>query len=420
MKSFQSFCIWTLATSVLTAYPAAEAGEWKSLLEGNDLGAWETSGNWMVKDNGVLVIQPRRGEEGWRRFDDYLWSKQLYANFKLDLEFKIPKGGNSGVFVRVGDRENPVETGMEVQIIDSYGKQGALGEHDLGGIIRTIGPAKNMAKPPGEWNRMIVSCWEHDMEVELNGERIIQLSLDESSMKDRPLRGYIGLQDHGLPLAFRNVRIKELDKPEWKRGDWVSLFDGDTLEGWVQHNGTATYRVEDGTIVGKTSEGSPNSFLCTKKNYSDFELEFEVKVDQGLNSGVQIRSSTKEAKRVDGKLQHAGRVYGPQVEIVSGPGHAGYIYGEATGRGWLSPDKVRHSHNHFKNGEWNHYRVRATGPHIETWINGVQIADLTDQDIFVKHHNGLIGLQVHGIRRGAGPYEVAWRNIQIKELAKKN
>ena len=76
-------------------------------------------------------------------------------------------------------------------------------------------------------------------------------------------------------------------------GDWVALFDGKSLEGWTQRNGTATYRVEDGAIVGKTNEGSPNSFLCTDKPYGDFELEFEVKVDNRLNSGVQIRSQTR-------------------------------------------------------------------------------------------------------------------------------
>ena len=75
---------------------------------------------------------------------------------------------------------------------------------------------------------------------------------------------------------------------------WSNLFNGKNLDGFQQNNGTATYRVEDGAIVGKTNEGSPNSFLCTKKHYSDFELKFEVKVDNALNSGVQIRSATKE------------------------------------------------------------------------------------------------------------------------------
>jgi hypothetical protein len=81
--------------------------------------------------------------------------------------------------------------------------------------------------------------------------------------------------------------------PLARAADWVSLFDGKSLDGWVQKNGTATYRVENGAIVGRTAEGSPNSFLCTVKDYADFELEFEVKVDDALNSGVQIRSQTR-------------------------------------------------------------------------------------------------------------------------------
>lgn len=189
---------------------------------------------------------------------------------------------------------------------------------------------------------------------------------------------------------------------------WIKLFDGKTLEGWVQKNGTATYRVEDGVIVGKTSEGSPNSFLCTEKLYGDFELEFEVKVHDKLNSGVQIRSQTKDGPN--------GRVNGPQVEIEAGPAQAGYIYGEATGRGWLTPEERLKPHDHFKNGQWNQFRVVARGPRIQIWINGQPIEDLTDEEIYKTHPKGFIGLQVHGIAKGTGPYEVAWRNIRLREL----
>jgi hypothetical protein len=81
---------------------------------------------------------------------------------------------------------------------------------------------------------------------------------------------------------------------------WVALFDGRTLDGWVQRNGTASYRVEDGAILGRTSEGSPNSFLVTAQAYGDFELEFEVRVADALNSGVQIRSRTKHRSTGEG------------------------------------------------------------------------------------------------------------------------
>ena len=186
------------------------------------------------------------------------------------------------------------------------------------------------------------------------------------------------------------------------------LFDGKSLDGWEQRNGAATYRIEGATIVGKTNEGSKNSFLCTKKEYGNFELEFDVKVDDRLNSGVQIRSKTKGGR--------TGRVNGPQVEIEAAPGKAGYVYGEATGRGWLTPKERLIPHKHFKNGHWNHYRVVANGPRIQVWLNGHPIEDLTDQAIYKTYPRGFIGLQVHAIARGTGPYEVAWRNLRIKEL----
>jgi hypothetical protein len=195
-------------------------------------------------------------------------------------------------------------------------------------------------------------------------------------------------------------------------GDWVSLFDGETLDGWNQRNGTAKYTVVDGTVLGTTNEGSPNSFLCTDKDYGNFELEFEVKVDDPLNSGVQIRSQTKGGTP-------DGRVNGPQVEIESSGANgaeAGYVYGEATGRGWLTPESRLKPHKHFKDGEWNKYRVVADGPRIQTWINGEPIADITDDAIYETHATGFIGLQVHGIGKGSGPFQVAWRNIRLKSL----
>jgi hypothetical protein len=189
---------------------------------------------------------------------------------------------------------------------------------------------------------------------------------------------------------------------------FVDLFNGKNLDGWSQRNGTATYRVEDNAIVGKTSEGSPNSFLCTDKLFGDFELMFEVKVDPQLNSGVQIRSQC-----VDDRPD--GRVNGPQVEI-SLDGMAGYVYGEAAG-GWMTPDADRKPHQHFNDGEWNTYHIVAFGNTIQTWINGVPISDLTHQEKFESHPKGFIGLQVHSIGAGQGPYEVRWRNLKLRDLS---
>ncbi len=201
---------------------------------------------------------------------------------------------------------------------------------------------------------------------------------------------------------------------------FVPLFDGKTLRGWEVCNGYATYQVEDGAIVGTTAEGSPNTFLCTKKEYGDFILEFEVKVDPALNSGVQIRSHRYPADTVvrvveNGKVvehkQEAGRFYGYQVEISNeASATSGGIYDEAR-RGWLhdisSDPQARVA---FKDNEWNRYRVAAVGDSIKTWVNGVPCADLVDP----LDQSGFIGLQVHAIE-GSRRLQVRWRNIRIKD-----
>lgn len=192
--------------------------------------------------------------------------------------------------------------------------------------------------------------------------------------------------------------------PNLQSNGWVSIFNGKNLDGWVQRNGTATFRVEDECIVGKTAYGSPNSFLCSKSVYQDFELTFEVQVDRGLNSGFQIRSQSRpEFKN--------GRVHGPQVEIEFAPGESGYVYSEGTGRGWIT--KETPVLDAYRNGQWNRYVVRAVGDRIQTWVNGRAVVDLQDSE---SNREGFFGLQVHSIESDNGPYEVRFRDVRVRKL----
>ncbi len=202
-----------------------------------------------------------------------------------------------------------------------------------------------------------------------------------------------------LSGAFFNVNANSGSKK------WLSLFDGKTLNGWKVLNGTAEYKVENGEIVGISKTGSPNTFLATERNYSDFILEYEMKMESGLNSGVQIRSnSIKDYKN--------GRVHGYQVECDDSERRwSGGIYDEAR-RGWLySLEYNQSAKSAFKNGEWNKYRVEAIGNSIRTWINGQPVANLVD-DLTAE---GFIGLQVHSIgnnKENEGK-TICWRNIRI-------
>ncbi|GAB3529504.1 DUF1080 domain-containing protein [Pontibacter brevis] len=186
---------------------------------------------------------------------------------------------------------------------------------------------------------------------------------------------------------------------------WTQLFNGKDLTGWTQVNGTAPYRVEDGTIVGTTVTGSPNSFLATDKEYGDYILEFEVMLDNDINSGVQFRSISDPAVM-------GGRVHGYQFELdPSDRKWTGGIYDESR-RGWLYPLSLNpDAQSAFKKGEWNKARIEAIGNSIKTWINDVPVAAVVD-DVTLK---GIIALQVHSIGKpeDAGK-EIKWRNIRIK------
>ncbi|NQU21430.1 MAG: DUF1080 domain-containing protein [Candidatus Nealsonbacteria bacterium] len=189
---------------------------------------------------------------------------------------------------------------------------------------------------------------------------------------------------------------------------FVPLFDGKTLDGWKQLGGKAKYSVDDGMIVGQSVPNTSNSFLCTEKDFGDFILELEFKVDNDLNSGVQIRSqSLPDYKN--------GRVHGYQVEIdASDRAWSAGIYDESR-RGWLNNLKENEpARKAFKRDEWNKFRVEAVGDSIKTWINGVPAADLKDS----MTATGFIGLQVHGVGGRTEPSFVRWRNVRLKDLSK--
>jgi hypothetical protein len=155
-----------------------------------------------VVEDGAMVLRPRPGETGWKRYNHYIWTVKEYADFVVELDFKF--GTNSGLFFRAGDLANPVDTGIEVQLTPRH--TGVL----LGGMHNAPVPV-DKAKPR-EWNHMVVTVRGNiEILVELNGEKINEHREDLSKMRRKTLKSSIGFQDHGYPMWFRNIRIKELD-----------------------------------------------------------------------------------------------------------------------------------------------------------------------------------------------------------------
>ena len=179
------------------------------------------------------------------------------------------------------------------------------------------------------------------------------------------------------------------------------IFNGKDLSGWTIVGGGATYRVEDGDIVGTRGPG-PNTFLRTDKAYGDFVLELEFKWDEPINSGVQFRSRQRDRD---------GRVTGYQCELDHSDRHwTGGIYDEA-GRGWLAPlgDNPAAMTAAPDIHQWSTLRIEAVGDRLQTWVNGIPCANLVDS----QDAEGFIALQVHG-SKDAG--QVRWRNIQLRTV----
>ncbi len=203
----------------------------------------------------------------------------------------------------------------------------------------------------------------------------------------------------GLPLARNGCGGAAPDRP------WQTLFDGKSLQGWEGNK--KLFRVQDGAIIGGTlQEPVPqNEFLATGATYGDFELELEVKaIGEGVNGGIQFRSK---------RIPDHHEMIGYQADV--GTGWWGKLYDESRRRKVLAePDKSVDMARVVNNGQWNHYRIRCQGPHIELWLNGTKTVDYVEPDDQIAR-DGLVAVQIHA----GAPSEVWYRHIRVRELPDK-
>ena len=192
---------------------------WISLFDGETLNGWGATGSaegWVIDDGSILCTV-----QGGK----YLYTEGHYDNFIVSLEYKTEPKVNSGIFVRWADLEDAVQSGLEIQILDTHGKE-PTDSHDCGALYDALGPTRNTCKPAGEWNEMIITCDGSIIAVTLNGEEIVRADLDEwdtphqnpdgsrnkfgIALKDFPRSGHIGIQDHGGKIWCRNIKVKSL------------------------------------------------------------------------------------------------------------------------------------------------------------------------------------------------------------------
>ncbi len=203
------------------SYPGNVNWESTSIFNGRNLNGWQPALNWTVED-GILTLKNRTDRQ--EHNDNYLWTERMYGDFVLDLDFKVTQGTNSGVFLRTTNPKDPVQTGIEIQIASSAPGR-PLGKGSVGGIYDLVAPRTNALKPD-DWNHYTITCQGAKITVVLNGQPVSEADLDqwaqarvnpdgtpnkfEKSLRDFARRGYVGLQDHGTPVWYRNIRIKPL------------------------------------------------------------------------------------------------------------------------------------------------------------------------------------------------------------------
>lgn len=200
------------ATKPLTGHP--NSTKWQNVVADDLSNCTYGLGSWTMED-GVLT----------RKGGGDIWTKEKYGDFVLDLEFKVDKETNSGVFFRTADIKDAVQTGIEVQIYDSYGRD-KMTKHDCGAIYDVLEPSANTMKPAGEWNRMTIKASGPRISIVMNDKQIIDMNLNDwteahknpdgtpnkfnTAYKDTAREGVLGFQDHGKPVWYRNIKVKRL------------------------------------------------------------------------------------------------------------------------------------------------------------------------------------------------------------------
>lgn len=246
--------------------------EFVPLYNGKDLNGWKAKDGKIEawKADGE-VLSCVTGGGGWLQTD------KMYSDYVLKLEFKIPKGGNSGVGLRFPAEGNPAHIGMEIQILDDDAEEykGLKDEQYTGGVYYQAAAKKGHLKPVGEWNSYEITCKGPQVKIVLNGETINDISVDKyteakspenekyTPLSERPETGYIGLQCHDTQVDFRNIAVKDLTTTTESGLQYVDLVEGKGDEAQPASSVTVHYtgRLADGTKFDSSRDrGQPISF----------------------------------------------------------------------------------------------------------------------------------------------------------------
>jgi len=398
--------------NTLTETEKAEG--WQLLFDGQTMSGWRDYNGTSLTEPWHVVdgcIQAKgEGSDG----SGYIVTEKLYENFELSWDWKLTKGGNSGMLYHVVERPQykvPYVTGPEYQLLDVPNFEGELEEWQKLGVDYAMylpDQSKMKVNPFGKWNNSKIVFDNGHVEHWLNGQKILEFEAwtddwfarkNSGKWANAPEyglahKGVICLQDHGDPASFRNIKVKELPR---KTGEEVNLFNGKDLHGWEAY-GTELWYVKDGLLYCESGPDKQYGYLATREYYDNYDLSVDFKQEADGNSGVFIRSFIEEGVKVNGW----------QVEVAPKGHGTGGIY-ESYGRGWIA-QITKEQEEFLKVGDWNTLRIKVQGDNVTSWLNGNEMVNLTDAKIGAGQ--GRIALQIHD----GGGIKVAWRNLKLKTL----
>lgn len=402
---------------ILLPAPSARGQRFERIFDGKTLNGWFYAGKhnqgYEVKE-GVLVC-PKEGGGN-------LYTEKQYSDFVLRFEYRLEPGGNNGVALRAPVEGNAAYVGMESQILDDdHPMYANLKPAQYHGSIYMVAAAKRGApKPAGEWNTEEIRATGRRITIKVNGQTIVDADLnkvnDPATLAEHPgiLResGHIGFLGHGALVEFRNIEIRDLSKAEKDNmppPGFVALFNGTDLKGWKglvadppkraamteeqlgaeQARADERMRAHWAVVSGVLVFDGKGDSLCTAKDYADFEMLVDWKIEANGDSGIYLRGS-------------------PQVQI----------WDRAEGSGGLYNNQKNPSNPTKKAdrpvGEWNRFRILMVGDKVTVFLNGELVFhNVTMENYWERskpiYPSGQIELQNHG-------NTLYFKNIYIREI----
>ncbi len=413
---------FVLLMSGTTALQAAEDG-FAPLFPGDSLAGWKVSDwsnistpqkvpgtPWKIED-GVLYGLNKR---------TWIVSQKEYSDFVLKFDSKISKGSNGGIGLRFPPEGDPAYKGMEIQVVDHevYYRGSSQAQQRTGSIYDEIA-AKDATRPVGQWSSWEITALGSQVQIMLNGQKVIDVDLSRETkarqqkgppLANRPLKGHIGFQNLNGTITLRNMMIKELHEDD---KEFVSLFNGRNLNGWVNVNcAPETWTVRDGMII---CSGVPTGVMRTERQYENYILELEWRhMRKEGNAGLFVHSAD---------LPVTGKPFtrSIEVQILDGRNSGNYTsHGDVFGiqGATMIPDKL-HPNGWMRSlpgerrcnpaGQWNHYRVESRSGTIRLAVNGKVVT----RAFHANPRKGYICLESEG---GL----VHFRNIRVCELPGSN